>query len=142
MFGIIRLLIGVSSSATEGVSREEYETVRIHPNHAFSILAVHCFRSPAASVNQSRYVLVRDPHASSGYSEKTLNKEKLETLRSVHHADRSSGAFWIGWSSFLRYFSSVTISRYSGDMHESRETGKFTRSAAENLLSYYFELTQ
>lgn len=124
------------------ITKEEYKNVGIHGNHAFSILAVYSFSPHHSSMDEWRYVLVRDPHSYSRYAEKTLNETKLGKLRSIHSADRSSGAFWISWASFSRYFTSITISRYDAGMYEARETGKFTRNASESLFNYHFELIE
>lgn len=122
--------------------REEYDSVRIHRNHAFSILAAHSLNAHDFPKDEHRYILVRDPHSYSRYSEPTLNKQILGILRLKNPADRSSGSFWISLSSFLRYFSSISISRYDGDMYDVRQKGKFTRTASENLQNYQFQLSE
>lgn len=129
-----RLLIGVSSSGTD-VSQEEYDRVHIHRNHAFSILAAHYL-----SADKCRYILVRDPHSRSRYHESSLTMEKLEYLRSIREGNLSSGAFWISWSPFLRYFSQMIISRYRSDSYDARATGRFTRSSSASLSNYQFTL--
>ncbi|CAF2875222.1 unnamed protein product [Rotaria sp. Silwood2] len=80
-------LIGTSSGGT-GVSSEEYARVRIHNNHAFSVLAAH-----ALSNGLSRFVLLRKPHSYSNYREESVTESVLRQLRSVNPAHRSTGAF-------------------------------------------------
>ncbi|CAF4044824.1 unnamed protein product [Rotaria sp. Silwood2] len=80
-------LIGTSSGGT-GVSSEEYARVRIHNNHAFSVLAAH-----ALSNGLSRFVLLRNPHSYSNYREESVTESVLRQLRSVNPAHRSTGAF-------------------------------------------------
>jgi hypothetical protein len=135
------LLIGVSSGAT-GVSAEEYARVRIHSNHAFSVLAAHTLTSHKHADDSSRFVLVRDPHSRSSYTEDSVTDGIFKELRSINPAQRSTGAFWILWPQFLRYFSSLTISTYNSDNFDVREHGKFTRSSVENVISYRFHLSQ
>lgn len=130
------LLIGVSSGGTD-VSREEYNHVHIHGNHAFSLLAAYAFPN-----SSSRYVLVRDPHSRSYYTEDSITESVLKQLRLINPAHRSTGAFWISWSRFLRYFSSITISNYNSAHFDIRESGKFTRSSTEDLTSYHLHVPQ
>ncbi|CAF4269699.1 unnamed protein product [Rotaria sp. Silwood2] len=129
-----KLLIGVSSGGT-GVSSEEYARVRIHNNHAFSVLAAHAFDSQSL-----RFVLVRDPHSHSNYREGLLTENILKQLRLINPANHSTGAFWISWPRFLRYFSSLTISTYNSDYFDIREQSKFTRSSIHYVTSYHFHL--
>ncbi|CAF4369976.1 unnamed protein product [Rotaria sp. Silwood2] len=127
-------LIGTSSGGT-GVSSEEYARVRIHNNHAFSVLAAH-----ALSNGLSRFVLLRDPHSYSNYREESVTESVLKQLRSVNPAHRSTGAFWISWPRFLRYFSSLTISTYNSDYFDIREQSKFTRASTQYIMTYHFRV--
>ena len=129
------MLIGTSSGVT-GVSSDEYARVHIHKNHAFSILAAHAL----GGASSARFVLVRDPHSHSEYQEDAVTESVLKRLRSVNPAKRSTGAFWISWPQFLRYFSSITISTYNSDHFDLREQYKFTRSSTENVMAYYFHV--
>jgi hypothetical protein len=131
-----RLLIGASSGRTS-ISREEYAHVHIHGNHAFSVLAAYAFAN-----SSSRFVLVRDPHSRSDYTEDSLTEGVLKQLRLINPARRSNGAFWISWPRFLRYFSSITISTYNNDHFDIREQGKFTCSSTENITSYRLHVSQ
>lgn len=124
------MLIGVSSSGT-GISSEEYASVRINSNHAFSILAAHSLGNAS-----SRFVLVRDPHARSNYTETSITESILKQLREVNPTHRSTGAFWISWPRFLRYFSSMTISTYRSEYFDVRELGQFTTSSTQWIMSY------
>ncbi|CAF3765660.1 unnamed protein product [Rotaria socialis] len=125
-----KLLIGVSSGGT-AVSSEEYAHVHIHKDHAFSLLAANALRDASW-----RFVLVRDPHSHSTYREELVTESILKQLRAVNPEKRSTGAFWISWPRFLRYFSSITISHYNSDHYDIREVGKFTRSSTQQVTIY------
>lgn len=127
-------MIGTSSGGT-GVSSEEYDRVRIHKNHAFSILDAHVLPG-----HPSRFVLVRDPHSQSSYQEGAVTENILQQLYLVNPARRRTGGFWISWSRFLRYFSSITISHYNSDYFDIREEGRFTKSPTEYVKVYYLDL--
>lgn len=118
-----------------GVSAEEYDRVHIHRNHAFSILAAHALHDASG-----RFVLVRDPHSHSEYREDAVTESILKQLRLVNPARRSTGAFWMSWRKFLRYFSSITISTYNSDLFDIREQSKFTRSSTEYIRAYYLRV--
>ncbi|CAF1153609.1 unnamed protein product, partial [Adineta ricciae] len=130
------LLIGASTGGT-GISRDEYARVHIHGNHAFSILAAHTLVD-----SSSRFVLVRDPHSRSEYREDEVTESVLKQLRTINPARRSTGAFWISWSRFLRYFSSITVSTYKSSDFDVREAGRFSRSSTDDVLSYRFHVPQ
>lgn len=130
------LLIGVSSGRTD-VNADEYTKIGIHNNHAFSILAV-C----ALNNHRSRYVLVRDPHARSHYGDPYLTSEMLHKLQVFNDTPRSSGAFWISWSNFLRYFLTITISTYNEKHLDVRYEGQFTHSSTQPIPTYRFHLTE
>lgn len=130
------MLIGVSSGRTD-ITEAEYAQVHISSNHAFSILAAHTL--PTCS---SRFVLVRDPHAHSNYTDPHVTPAVLDQLRLIHDASRSSGAFWISWPIFLRFFASITISTYNEDHFDVRYEGKFTSSGTQDAPAYYFSLTE
>jgi hypothetical protein len=130
------LLIGTSSGGT-GVSPEEYASVHINRNHAFSLLAAHTL-----NIKPYRFVLIRDPHSHSAYAEDSVSGSVLQELRSFKPTDRSTGAFWMSWPRFLRYFSSITISTYNSDNFDIRERGKFTRSSSDYVTSYRFHVSK
>lgn len=130
------LLIGASTGRTD-ITAEEYADVRIQSNHAFSILAAHTL--PGTT---SRFVLVRDPHARVKYTEEQVTSTILAQLKFVNSTPRSSGAFWISWSRFLRFFASMTISNYNKDHYDIRHEGHFTCSATQPVLAYRFHLSQ
>lgn len=130
------MLIGASSSRTD-ISASEYAQVRIHNNHAFSILATHALASCS-----SRFVLVRDPHARSNYTDKYVTPTVLDQLRLINDTPRSSGAFWISWSAFLRFFGSITISSYHEDHLDIRHEGKFSRSSTQYVPTYRFHVPE
>jgi hypothetical protein len=131
-----RLLIGVSSGATD-VSSEEYAHVHIHGNHAFSVLAAHILDH-----GSHRFVLVRDPHSRSRYTEELVTENVLKQLRLINPTQRSTGAFWISWPRFLRYFSAITISTYNSSHFDIRQHAKFTRSATQRVTTYMFHVPQ
>ena len=124
------LLMGASTGGTS-VSVAEYNSVHIHANHAFSLLAAHTL-----STSPHRFVLVRDPHSHSRYSEDAITGAILKQLHAFKPSDRSTGAFWISWRRFLRYYSSITISTYKSEHFDLREQGRFSRSATDNVTSY------
>jgi hypothetical protein len=130
------LLIGASSGRND-VTPIEYSNVHIPNNHAFSILAAHAF-----SDSFSRFVLVRDPHARSNYTDEYVTSSVLDRLRLVNDTPRSSGAFWISWSKFLRYFSSIIISTYNEDHFDIRHEGQFTRSSTQHVPTYRFHISE
>ena len=127
-------MIGVSSGRSD-ISSEEYARVRIHGNHAFSVLAAHTLDH-----HPSLFVLVRDPHSHSSYTEESVTQHVLKQLHSINPAEHSTGAFWISWARFLRYFSSITISTYDSEHFDVREQGKFTSSSTQWIVSYRFHL--
>ncbi len=129
-------MIGTSSGGTD-VSPEEYASVHINRNHAYSLLTAHTL-----SIKPHRFLLVRDPHSHSRYAEDAVTETVLKQLRAFNSADRSTGAFWISWPRFLRYFSSITISTYSSDNFDIRERGRFTRSSTDHVTSYCFHVPQ
>lgn len=130
------LLIGASTGGTK-INATEYASVHINNNHAFSILTA-C----AIPTAPHRFVLVRDPHSHSRYSEDAITKDVIKQLRALNSSDRSTGAFWISWDRFVRYFSSITISTYNSDYFDLREQGRFNRSATDNVTSYRIHVPQ
>ncbi|CAF4931148.1 unnamed protein product, partial [Rotaria sp. Silwood1] len=130
------LLIG-ASSGRNGVSESEYSLVGIHNNHAFSILAAYTI-----SDCSSHFVLVRDPHAHSNYTDEYVTSTILDRLRLINDTPRSSGAFWISWPIFLRYFSTITISTYNEKYFDIRYEGKFTRSSTQYVPSHRFHILE
>ncbi len=119
------------------MSATEYSQVRIQNNHAFSILAAHVL-----SGCSFRFVLVRDPHARSNYTDKYVTPTVLDQLRLVNNTPRSSGAFWISWPTFLRFFASIIISTYNEDHFDIRHEGQFTRSSTQYVPTYRFHVSE
>ena len=132
----LRLLIGVSTGGTS-MTDADYERIQISPDHAFSILAAH-----VESQRTQRFILIRDPHSHSRYTENALNPNILKELRAVHPDGRSTGAFWIVWPKFLRYFSSITISKYQSDLYDLRQPAKFTATPNELLTAFYLDFVE
>ncbi|CAF3916991.1 unnamed protein product [Rotaria sordida] len=130
------LLIGASTGRKD-MNEREYSLVGIPNNHAFSILAAYTF-----SDYSSRFVLVRDPHARSNYIDKYVTSIILDRLRLINDTSHSSGAFWISWSIFLRYFSTITISNYNEDHFDIRHEGKFTCSSIQHVPCYHFHISE
>ncbi|CAF1256605.1 unnamed protein product [Rotaria sordida] len=130
------LLIGASTSRTD-VNKDVYDQFKVHGNHAFSILAAH-----ALDNDLCRFVLLRDPHAHSCYTDERVTPEVLQILRTVHKAHRSSGAFWMEWSKFLLLFSKITISTYVGSHFDIREQARFNRSPTDSISVFYFHVPQ
>lgn len=130
------LLIG-TTTGRRNMTADLYERVKINGNHAFSILAVH-----ALGPIGSRFVLVRDPHARTNYRDDRVTNDVLTILRKIHPARRETGAFWIEWKTFLRYFARINISCDVNHAHEIRIPARFTRSATEMIPVLYFDLPQ
>jgi len=106
-------------------------------NHAFSILAAHCLSNISME-----FVLVRDPHARTNYREEILTSSILKQLNSILPFRLPSGAFWISWPRFLQFFSSITISSYSSDYYDIRETGQFTQLSIESIPTFHFYISE
>jgi hypothetical protein len=132
-----RLLIGASTGGQTSVSREVHMSVGIYQGHVFAVLAAHQ-PFPGAP----HFLLLRDPHSETTYSEPMLTNEIREQLASVHSADRWSGTFWIAWTHFLRYFSSLTISTYNSNHYDIRLQGRFAQSLADQTTTYHFSVPQ
>ncbi|CAF1341645.1 unnamed protein product, partial [Didymodactylos carnosus] len=127
------LLIGVATGRSD-VSDDEYTRVKIHGNHAFSLLKVHSLS------HDKRFVLVRDPHSCTNFEDKHVTRESLDSLQKVQRAERRSGSCWISWQMFLKYFSSITICRWRADMFDVRADGQFTLDASQPITVYQFHL--
>jgi hypothetical protein len=130
------LLIGASTGRSD-VSAEEYTQNNIRSNHAFSVLAAH-----SISYISMQFVLVRDPHARSYYRDELITLPVLNKLNTLDRNSQSSGAFWISWPKFLRFFNSITISSYSSDYYDVREVNRFTRSSTQLIPTYHFHLSK
>ncbi|CAF1334029.1 unnamed protein product [Adineta ricciae] len=126
-----KLLIGVSTCRND-LKIEEYQRIGIEPNHAFSLLL-------ATKVSNYRYVLIRDPHGNTKYSDNSIVNSQLQAIYETNH---TLGIFWISFEKFLHYFDSLTISTYRPDYFDIREPAKFTRSSTEPVSAYYFQVTQ
>ena len=129
-----RLLIGASTGRSD-VSPGEYTRIRLHGNHAFSVLAAH----PIPSISM-QFVLVRDPHARSNYHDELLTADVTHMLNSNYGKHVSSGAFWISWPKFLRFFNSIIISSYASDYYDVREVARFSRSSSQSISTFHFHL--
>ncbi|CAF1204736.1 unnamed protein product [Rotaria sordida] len=132
-----KLLIGASTGCSE-IGRYEYERVGLNPNHAFTVLV-----TKALPIGDGRFLLVRDPHGTTAYSEASITPFIRTHLRSIHdEMSNSSGIFWITWLSFLHYFDSITISTYVSKHFDIREEAQFTRSPIEPVPVYYFTVSK
>jgi hypothetical protein len=87
-----------------------------------------------------QFVLVCDPHARTDYKEEILTSTIVSQLNLILPFRLPSGAFWISWPVFLRFFNSITISSYVGDYYDVREVAKFTRSSIEPLPTFHFHV--
>ena len=128
------MLIGAATGRSD-VSAEEYARNNIPNNHAFSVLAA-CSLSYIAM----QFVLIRDPHARSNYQDELVTSSILNKLNTIHRNSQSSGAFWISWPKFLRFFNSITISSYASDYYDVREVNRFTRSSSQLIPTFQFHL--
>lgn len=88
------------------------------------------------------FILIRDPHARSNYTDELMTPMILHKLNSMNHNSRSTGAFWISWPKFLRFFNSITISTYANDYYDIREVNRFTRSSTQLIPTYHFHLSK
>ncbi|CAF1201379.1 unnamed protein product [Rotaria sp. Silwood1] len=132
-----KLLIGASTGCSE-TNRSEYKLVGLNPNHAFTVLV-----AKALPVGDGRFLLVRDPHGTTDYSEALITPSIRTYLHSIHNKmSNSSGTFWITWLSFLHYFDSITISTYVSNHFDIREEAQFTRSPIESVPAYYFTVSK
>jgi hypothetical protein len=132
-FCIGRLLIGVATGQPI-VNRDDYQRAGLNSNHAFALLA-----TKALPVGEGRFLLLRDPHGMTKYSDESITPTTRNYLKSI--SDESSiatGTFWISWSNFLYFFSSITISTYVSEHYDIREEARFTQSSLEPVSSYYF----
>jgi hypothetical protein len=116
------------------VPAEEYDRVHLTKNHVFSVLASHTLSS------MERFLLIRNPHGSLGYTDDFISAEILEQLQCVKQAQTENGTFWMSWLAFQRFFATLTICAYRDDLFDVRFEGQFTRHAAQTLQSYYFHL--
>jgi calpain-15 len=129
-------LVGASTGRFD-VNVEEYRSAGIHANHAFSVLL-----ATTLPISSSRFLLLRDPHGSTNYSDHSIKPAIRTQLHSLNEPRPSSGIFWIGWSNFLRFFDSLTISTYVSDHFDIREQAEFTRSPTQSVAAYYFHVSQ
>jgi hypothetical protein len=88
------------------------------------------------------FVLIRDPHARSNYQDELMTSTIRNQLNSMHQNSQSSGAFWISWPKFLRFFNSITISSYSSDYYDIREVNRFTRTPTQLIPTFHFHLSK
>lgn len=120
------------------MQEHEYELVGLNPNHAFTVLA-----AKSLSVGEGRYLLLRDPHGTTKYTEDSISPPVRKQLSSTRtETPNSSGIFWIVWSNFLRFFDSITVSTYANNQFDIREQAQFTQSATEPVPAYYFVLSK
>ena len=130
------LLIGASTGRSD-VHPDEYDKNNIPNYHAFSVLAA-CSLSHIAMA----FVLIRDPHARSNYHDELVDPTIRNQLNRMNQNSQSSGAFWISWPKFLRFFNSITISSYASDYYDIREVNRFTRSSTQSIPTFQFHLSQ
>lgn len=88
------------------------------------------------------FVLIRDPHAHSCYRDELMDPTIQRQLDQMSRNSQSSGAFWISWPKFLRFFNSITISTYASDYYDIREVNRFTRSSTQPVPTFQFHLSQ
>ena len=134
--GLSRLLIGASTSGSPA-NEHHYHHVGLSPNHAFGVLT-----TTSLPVRNGRFLLVRDPHGVTHYSDESINSTDRHLLHKIHAEALKSGIFWISWENFLHYFDSVTISTYVSDHFDIREVARFTQSATDMVPTYYFTVTE
>jgi hypothetical protein len=127
-------LIGASTGRLD-ISIEEYAQNNIPNNHAFSVLA-----ADSISNISMQFVLIRDPHARSNYHDELITPFIQRQLNTIDRNSQSSGAFWISWPKFLRFFNSITISSYASDYYDVREVNRFTRSSTQSIPTFQFHL--
>jgi hypothetical protein len=130
-------LLIVASTGRSDISLEEYIQNNIQNNHAFSVLAA-C----SISYISMEFVLIRDPHARSNYKDELITTSILNKLNTMNRNSQSSGAFWISWPKFLRFFNSITISSYASDYYDIREVNRFTRISTQLIPTYHFHLSK
>jgi hypothetical protein len=123
-----------ATTGNTSVSAEEYARVHLNGNHVFSVLASH------ALTPTERFLLLRDPHAISKYTDDFASVETLERLQCVKKAEPANGTFWMSWLAFQKYFTTLTICAYRDDLFDVRFEGQFTRHAAQTIQAYYFHL--
>jgi hypothetical protein len=129
-------LIGASTSGAD-VDRHVYRFSGLNPKHAFAVLASTSLPSGAG-----RFLLIRDPHGSTDYSDDSITPSDRTYLHSIHPEVQNSGIFWIAWSNFLQLFVSITISTYVEDHFDIREVAQFTQSSSESIPVYYFTVSE
>ena len=132
-----RLLIGASTGGQTSVSRDVHMSVGIYQGHVFAVLAVH-----QPFPDAPHFLLLRDPHSETSYSEPLLTEPMRQQLAKVKAVDRWSGTFWIAWKHFLRYFSSLTISTYNSNHFDIRLQGRFAHSFTDHATTYHFNVPQ
>ena len=130
-------LLIVASTGRSDITNEEYHTNYIQNNHAFSILAAYSIREISMD-----FVLIRDPHARSNYTDELLTRTHLQKLNQIHRNSQSSGTFWISWPKFVRLFNSITISCYASDYYDVREVNRFTRTPTQSIPTFHFHLSK
>ncbi|CAF3477566.1 unnamed protein product [Rotaria socialis] len=132
-----KLLIGASTGCSD-INEHEYALVGLNSNHAFTVLL-----AKSLDVGEGRFLLLRDPHGTTNFSEDSITPKIRKHLSSIRvEMPNFSGIFWITWSSFLRFFESITISTYVSNHFDIREQAQFTESPTELLPAYYFTLSK
>jgi hypothetical protein len=129
-------LIGASTGRSD-INVQEYRSAGLHANHAFSVLL-----ATTLTISSSRFLLIRDPHGNTSYSDPSIQSAIRTELQLMHDTRHSSGVFWIAWSNFLHFFESLTISTYVSDHFDIREQAEFTRSPTQPVAAYYFYIAQ
>lgn len=110
----------------------DYKNVNIRNSHSFSMLAVRTLSNTRKS-----FVLLRDPHAETKYREEQITSDVLRQLNSTVPSPLPSGAFWISWPAFLRFFSSIIILACDDSDYDIRKVAKFTQSSTESIPTFH-----
>ncbi|CAF1608882.1 unnamed protein product [Adineta ricciae] len=127
------LLMGASTGNSD-LPAEEYQRVHLSRNHVFSVLAYHDLSYT------ERFLLLRDPHGSSKYTDDFICPDILQQLQQIKTAEAINGTFWMSWLVFLRFFGSLIICAYRDNLFDVRYEGKFTRHSAQTVQAYYFHV--
>ena len=131
-----RLLIGASTSGSP-TNEHHYHRIGLTANHAFAVLT-----TTTLPMCNGRYLLVRDPHGVTRFSDDSIRSSDRDLLCQIQSEGLKSGTFWITWENFVHYFDSVTISTYVSEHFDIREVARFSQSPTEPVPTYYFTVTE
>ena len=125
-----------ASTGRKDLSTFDYEDVHLHENHVYSV------RKACALPTGERFVLLRDPHARSDYTNDPISASALKTLQKIDKAEASTGSFWMSWMAFRRFIATLTICSYRDNLFDVRLEGSFTPHSAHYVQAYYFGLNR